>query len=196
LPQRLAIARISYNTKTSQRMYESNPRTAPFRFSTGDLTKLNCTTFTQGPHAPDYFIDVDSVTEGQSGHRDGRTRFTQYAITPGGFSGEICAQSQIRHMNKYNGYIEVTASWREYRNQDVVSSYENLPPGTLTWQQPLQLTLPPEANAITVALDYFDGSHAAFVGNDSDKYSDMKWNSGTKQILISAKRPDDIDGIN
>jgi hypothetical protein len=56
--------------------------------------------------------------------------------------------------------------------------------------------LPDDAFAIVVEVQYFDHSIGHFIGNDSDKYVDVKWDAATKQLLMNAKKPDAIGGIN
>ena len=195
LPVRVAKVAVTYNLKQNQRVYRPDPITKSFGYSTGDLTHMKYVKETQGPHAPGYFIDVESMSHSQT-HGKARNRYEMLGLSPAGFTMELCAQSQMHTpFKKRSGEITAVASWREYRMEDVVSEYQGLPPKSVDWSAGLQETLAPATNAISIALDYFDGSRANFIGNGADKYVDVRWNSGTQQLLITPKKPNTIDAL-
>jgi hypothetical protein len=205
LAQQVASVDVAYNERTEQKIYDdpAKERSREFSYSSGDLTKMNYTAISQAPHAPGYFIDVDSINV-SGGTERGRGHFELQNVTSGGFSAYLGAQSVIRGgrriynpPRKEDGYVSRTVKWREYRVDDVTTPYTNLQSTVLDWgASPVLDTLPSTSYAIAVKMSYFDGSHKTFVGNDGDQYVDVKWNDGTKQLLITPKKPESIAGIN
>lgn len=188
---------------------------------------MKCTKENQGPHAPGYFIDTDSVAlqnyfvdcpfpargflsnlrakqcpDGkllkQAVTGRARNRWELLNKLPTGFTVELCAQSQMHTVfEKRNGEIAVNLAWREYKLDDVISlSKSHVEDHAFNWSSSYQETLPAATHAISLTLHYFDGSQAKFIGAGADKYVTVSWNNATKQILVSARRPKEINGIN
>lgn len=226
LPQRLASVEISRNTREEKRIYHERVFSRVFGHSTGDLTRMRCEKENQGPHDPAYFIDLDTLRPAPYKTScpfpakglfsvlrkklcpDGQ--FTQAAVrgkagrswgiiskNPAGFTVELCAQSQIKKLRKRSGEIFVNLTWKEFKKGNVVGQFESVEGSkVLDWGSPIQVVLPEDTHAITVKLEYFDGSDAVFDGNYADKYVDASWNNATKQLIVRTKAPSSIAGIN
>jgi hypothetical protein len=206
LPERLANVQISFNRKVHQRAYEQVDPPADshaskdrvysrsFEYSSDDLTLMSCNSESQAPHAGGYVIDTDSliITVKSS---TGETRSRLSTATTEGFTVELCAQAQISQLVKTGGWISVQATWKEYRMDDVLLPAESLAPQTLRWGAPLEVSVPPEASAIAIQVEYFDGSRVTYSGEASDEYLDLRWDAGRQHLQLTAHDPATIDGM-
>jgi hypothetical protein len=208
LPARLATVQVSYNRKVTQRVYDGSAPPAgladtpatdkvysrTFEYSSDDLTLMRCATQTQAPHASGYSIDTGSLylTVKSS---TGETRSRLAAVSTTSFGVELCAQAQIDRLIKTSGAISVQAAWKEYRVADVVLPAEELPVQVLSWSTPITLSLPADAIAISVQMDYFDGSRVTYTGNAQDNYLELRWDAAHGQLRLAGRDTASIEGI-
>lgn len=200
LPTRLAMVKIAFDRKSSQRSYDHDPEADRvgdstgndklygriFEYSTDDLTVMTCTHESQSPHAPGYFIDTETLTA-HIRHCSATNRASLLDVSASGFAVELCAQPQISKLAKLTGSVTVQANWKEYRMADVISPRESLAPLALQWGARIEEVLPPDSHAIDVELDYFDGSHTTLTETSRDRYVDLKWNAALRQIVVTPR---------
>ncbi len=208
LPARLAMVKIAFDRKSSQRSYDQDPEAdsagdsngkdklygRTFEYSTNDLTLMTCARESQSPHAPGYFIDTETLSANIK-HSGGTNKASLLDVSARGFAVELCAQPQINNLAKTTGSVTVQANWKEYRMADVISPRESLAPRALKWGARIEEVLPPDSNAIDVELDYFDGSHTTLTETSSDRYVDLKWNAALRQIVVTPRMPASIADI-
>ena len=206
MPARLASVQVTFNRAVKQRIYDSGAAlgapagpavdklyTRTFDYSNDDLTLLSCSTPSQAPHAPGYFIDTDSLSlTVKSSTGESRSRIASASST--GFTLELCAQARISQLIKTSGAISVQASWKEYEVADVVLPSEALAPQPLRWGTPLEVSLPPDTHASTVEVYYFDGSHVTYSGDASDERVEVRWDEARHQVRLTARDPSSLEG--
>jgi len=224
LPKIVAQVEVSSTRLEETRVFEANERYNQFGYSTGDQTRRKCRKFTQSPHAPNWFIDVDSIvsrsvsrdcpanlssflsvgmfaTCPQTGKynepaqfgRNGSASIREKTAT--GFVVEACAKGYMSGLTPKSGERRINVFWREYKLEDArVDNPSNN--GDLEWGRFLEWQYPLKTEAVSVSVRTFDGRVLPFTGNGSDKFISVDWNAGTKQLVIRAKQPSDVQDLN
>ena len=199
LPTRLATVQISFDRRTSQRIYDQEspsdrgPAAAVsdkvyssrIEYSNDDLTLMGCTRRSEAPHAAGYFIDTNTVSVKVT-DQQAESTWRMLDAAASGFSIELCAQPQISKIGKTPGSISVETTWKEYRMGDVISARESAS-RKLDWGTQIKESLPAEAHALAIELEYFDGSRATFTRTANDRYVEMNWNADTHQLVLTPR---------
>ena len=69
---------------------------------------------------------------------------------------------------------------------DVISARESAS-RKLDWGTQIKESLPAEAHALAIELEYFDGSRATFTQTANDRYVEMNWNADTHQLVLTPR---------
>lgn len=223
LPEIVAQVSVVATTITEARVYENKEGYKQFGYSTGDQTRWKCRTFNQGPHAPGWFIDTDSIvsrsrqvpcpfpntgilaalaraqcpngiyTEPAEFGRNGRASIR--SKTPTGYSVEVCAKGYIKGLSTKAGERRINMFWKEYKMQQQRSSAAPVSE-EIAWGKTADWQFPLNTEGVRVEINSFDGSNYVASGNDGGKFFQIDYNAGTKQLIVRAKQPRDIADLN
>ena len=223
LPEVVARVTVVATTVSEERVYEGKERYKQFGYSTGDQTKRKCRTFNQGPHAPGWFIDTDSVVSRSrlvscpfpntgllaalakahcpNGKYNEPAQFgrngsaTIRSKSPTGFSVEACAKGYIKGFSTKAGERRINIFWKEYKLEQQRSSQAPVSQ-EIAWGKSTDWQFPLDSEAVRIEIESFDGTTYVASGNDGGKFFEIDYNAGTKQLIVRAKLPTDIADLN
>ncbi|WP_131541671.1 hypothetical protein [Sulfitobacter indolifex] len=205
-------------TVAEERVYENRERYRQFGFSSGDQTKWNSRTFTQGPHAPGWFIDTDSVisrsrivpcpvssflavSQCPNGKYNEPAQFGRngdasiQSPLPTGFSVKIRAKGYVKNFSTKAGERRINVFWKEFKLEKQRSN-EAPVSQEIAWGKSTDWQFPLSTEAVRIEIASFDGTTYVASGNDGGNFFEIDYNAGTKQLIVRAKQPTDIADLN